>query len=264
MRRRTLLAGLAVPGLGLGLFVSQRSGGGTEVDAGATGTAAAPQPAKDEEPAGATIYGEWSIAIRPDKVADYNRLIEREGLPLFRKAGGRMVGWWTTLIGDLYEQVTIWEYDGLPAYEKAGAILGKDRDFARFVDQRDPLLAGERSRFLKLAEGGIKPALPESGQVVVHEVHRVPLGRMAEYLTFVRRELPTLKKHGFRPVGPWQTAVGRWSEVVYLFRFDSLAERDRLITAFSAHQDGKAYAKGVAEFVDEVTTRVLTPAPHAR
>jgi hypothetical protein len=32
----------------------------------------------------------------------YDQLIEKSGLPLFGQAGGRMVAWWKTLIGDLY------------------------------------------------------------------------------------------------------------------------------------------------------------------
>ena len=38
------------------------------------------------------VYGEWRIRVRPDKGPEYDRLIEQSGLPLFREAGGRMVG----------------------------------------------------------------------------------------------------------------------------------------------------------------------------
>src|SRR5688500_5807130 len=71
------------------------------------------------------VYGEWRIRVRPDKGAEYNQLIQQRGLPLFREAGGRMVGWWNTLIGNLYEHVTIWEYDDMAAFEKAVQFLGK-------------------------------------------------------------------------------------------------------------------------------------------
>ncbi len=64
-----------------------------------------------------------------------------------------MVGWWNTLVGDLYEHVTIWEYDDMAAFEKAIPFLSKNPDFARFVAMRDPLLAGEESRFLRLVPG---------------------------------------------------------------------------------------------------------------
>src|SRR5262249_51203791 len=97
------------------------------------------------------VYGEWRIFIKPDKRQDYDKLIETEGLPLFRAAGGQMVGWWKTLIGNLYEHVTIWEYGDMEAFEKAVDYLGSNLQFAAFVAQRDPLLTAEENRFLKLS-----------------------------------------------------------------------------------------------------------------
>lgn len=210
------------------------------------------------------VYGEWRIQVRPDRGADYNRLIEQQGLPLFREAGGRMVSWWTTVAGDLYEHVTIWEYDGLDAYQRFLKNLGNDERFGRFAAQRDPLLAGEQSRFLQLAAGAEPPRLPETARFVIHERHRVPLAKREEYLAFFTGEgLAMLKRHGFRPVGPWTVAVGIWSEVTWLFTFDSLAERDRLIANFSGHADGDTYGNKLSGLVDEVTTQLLTPAPFA-
>jgi type 1 glutamine amidotransferase len=226
--------------------------------------------AKESEPSPAppspsgTVYGEWRIQIRPDRLADYNRLIERQGLPLFREAGGRMVGWWSTAIGDLYEQTTIWEYDSMAAFERARAMLGKDERFARFAAARDPLLTGESNRFLKLAPGASAPRLPETAACVVHERHRVPLGKQREYLEFATGAgLALLKQHGFHPVGPWMTDVGKWSEVTWLFCFDSLAEREELRAKFAAHPDSTRYGQKLIAFVDEIIAQVLTPAAFA-
>ncbi len=210
------------------------------------------------------VYGEWRILIKTDKKNAYNTLIESKGLPLFREAGGRMVGWWATAVGNLYEHVTIWEYDDMAAFEKAGNFLGGEKRFAEFVELREPLLAGEESRFLRLAEGAASPALPETSKYVIHEIHRVPGKDLADYLRFMSSEgLKLLKKHGFRPVGPWTVEIGDWSEVTYLFSFDSLAERERLIASFAADREGKIFAETVRRYVERVTTRLLTPAPFA-
>lgn len=219
------------------------------------------------KPAGATgrVYGEWRIRVKPDQGPAYNKLIEQSGLPLFRGAGARMVGWWNTLVGDLYEHVTIWEYDGMAGFERAIGVLSKDPAFARFVAARDPLLAGEESRFLRPVPGAIPPALPDPSPFVVHEVHRVPLARRDAYLDFMTKQgLGLLKANGFRPAGPWVTELGRWTEVTYLFGFESLAERERLIARFSATGPGRAYGAKVAGFAEEVTTRLLIPAPFAK
>src|ERR1051326_8414152 len=110
---------------------------------------AAQTSSKESLPGGEAtrVYGEWRIRVKPDQSQTYERLIEKSGLPLFREAGGRMVGWWKTMVGDIYEHVTIWEYDDMAAFERAGQFLSKNSAFARFVALRDPLLAGEESRF---------------------------------------------------------------------------------------------------------------------
>lgn len=211
------------------------------------------------------VYGEWLIRVKPDQVAVYNELIEHQGLPLFRAAGGRMVGWWTTLVGDLYEQVTIWEYDSMAAFEKAGASLGQNERFAAFVKLRDPLLAGEESRFLRLAEGALPPRLLEPAATMVHERHRVPLERAAGYLSYMNTSgASMLRKHGFHAIGPLVVEVGKWSEITYLFPFQSLTEREQLRAAFAAHPDAQAFGAKLGEFVEDVTTRILRPAPFAQ
>jgi type 1 glutamine amidotransferase len=161
--------------------------------------------------------------------------------------------------------VTIWEYDDMAAFERAIQFLSKNPAFARFVAARDPLLTGEECRFLRLAPGAGRPPLPDPAPFVVHEIHRVPLTRRDAYLAFMARQgLDLLKAHGFRPVGPWVVDLGRWSEVTYLFRFESLAERERLIAQFSATADARTYGDKTGEFVEEITTRLLIPAPFAR
>jgi type 1 glutamine amidotransferase len=211
------------------------------------------------------IYGEWRIAVKPDKGADYDKLIETEGLPLFKQSGGRMVGWWKTLVGNLYEHVTIWEYDDMAAFEKAIGILGSEKKFAAFVAKRDPLLAGEENRFMRLVPGAKPPPLPDASKFVFHEIHRVPLARQGAYFHWLRAEgLPILEKFGFRPVGPWTTSIGDWSEVTLLLRFESLAERDKLIARFNASVEIRLFKAAVSELTEQVTTRLLYPAPFAK
>jgi hypothetical protein len=226
---------------------------------------AVPQEREASPEARGKVYGEWRIRVRPDKGAEYDELIRAHGLPLFKAAGGRMVGWWKTLIGDLYEHVTIWEYDDMAAFQQAIEYLGPNQKFAEFVARRDPLLAGEESRFLRLAPRAISPDLDERAPFVVHEIHRVPLAELDPYLDYMQTHaLPMLRQHGFSPVGPLLVEVGDWTEVTYLFRFQSLAERERLIAEFSRHQDSHDYRRELAARCQQVVTRVLTPAPFAQ
>ena len=213
-------------------------------------------------PAGA-VYGEWRIRVKPDRGADYAKLIAEQGLPLFREAGGRMVGWWTTLIGDLYEHVTIWEFDGMPAFEKGVGFLGKDERFAKFVALRDPLLSGEESRFLRLLPGGKRPSLPAEAAMVIHEVHRVPFEKRKAYAEAAATALAVFEKHGLRVAGPFRTDVGRGDEVTWLWLYDSLEEREAKLEKLGGSPDMET-ADALARHSSEVTKRLLLPAAFAR
>ena len=76
-----------------------------------------------------------------------------------------------------------------------------------------------------------------------------------------RQGFERLRSHGFRPVGPWVVHVGRWSEVTYLFQFESLAQGERLLARFAATAEGRTFGRQVNEFAQEITTRLLIPAP---
>ncbi len=217
-------------------------------------------PLAADTPSPTKVYGEWRIRIRPDRGTEYSRLIQDKGLPLFREAGGRMVGWWTTLMGDLYEHVTIWEYDGMPAFEKAVGLLGKDERFHKFAALRDPLLSGEDSRFLRLLRFSERPPLSSNAKFVVHEIHQVPLGRLGAYFKNAEEMIAIFKKNGFKLAGPFQSAVGKSSEITYLFFYESLSERDSRLAALASSADGQKLDRLLGETVEDVTTRLLLPA----
>ena len=115
---------------------------------------------------------------------------------------------------------------------------------------------------MRLAPGAAEPSLPDHAPVVVHEIHRVPIARKEAYLDYMTRQgLGILKANGFRPAGPWVVDVGRSSEITYLFRYESLAERERIIARFAATADARTFDAKFGELAEEITTRLLIPAP---
>ena len=138
-----------------------------------------------------------------------------------------MVGWWNTLVGDLYEQVTLWEYDDMAAFEHAIQTLSKDPAFARFVAARDPLLAGEESRFLRLARA---PYLHPARSPPVRRARGPPRPSAPGRLPRVHDRPGPRPAQGPRlpPRGPLGGRGGPMDRGHVPFRFDSLAERERL------------------------------------
>jgi hypothetical protein len=78
-----------------------------------------------------------------------------------------------------------------------------------------------------------------------------------------RHGLDLLRHHGFDPAGPWIANVGSSSEVTYLLRYKSLADRDKLLAAVAETADVLKYRETVAVYCEEVASRLLVPAPFA-
>ena len=114
-------------------------------------------------PTASTASG--GIRVRPDKGPAYNRLIEQSGLPLFREAGGRMVGWWKTLIGDLYEHVTIWEYDDMAAFERAIGLPLEEPRLRQVRRGARPAPGRRREPVLAAGAGASRRPLARAGPV---------------------------------------------------------------------------------------------------
>ncbi|MFA6266145.1 MAG: NIPSNAP family protein [Pseudolabrys sp.] len=95
-------------------------------------------------------------------------------------------------------------------------------------------------------------------------VYRCIPGRLPALLN--RFETATLKlweKHGIRQAGFWTTLVGESNmELTYMLKWESLAERERLWTAFMADPDwikARAESEKDALIVANITSSFLTP-----
>ena len=209
----------------------------------------------------AKVYGEWRIRVKPGQDEKFSRLVNEQGLPVYRAAGGTMIGWWKTLVGgSSYEHTAIWEFDSVSAFESSMKSLQNNEAIARYDSARALLIDGDNSRLLNLAPGANKPDIPISANFVVHEIHRVPFAEQTAYFSYLTQEgIPALEKQGFRPVGPFVANVGKWTEVTILLLFESLAEREMCIAKLMAHPDGGVFWEAMQQHFGELENRLLVP-----
>lgn len=206
-----------------------------------------------------TVYGHWSVKIKPGMEQAYEDLIETEGLPLFRQ-NAKMVGWWKTLIGDLYEQITIWEYDDISTFENGIKASANNKAFQRFARERNTLITGEVSQFLKLGPGAPVPDKPIKLPVIIHETHIVKQGHMPAYLDYWKTTAsPGLKEAGFRIVGPFVQHTGHSDQLLILVCFENLAERDRLLGTFGNFSIAETFGRALDEHITGFHIKVITP-----
>ena len=206
-----------------------------------------------------TVYGQWQINVKPGMMNEYEQLIIGEGLPLF-KQNARLVGWWKTLIGDLYQMTTIWEYDSIADFENGVRAAGNDPAFQSFAAKRDKLLDGEVSEFLKLPAFASLTGNPISWEVIIHETHIVKQGHMEPYLEYWNKTaLKGLAEAGFRIIGPFVQHSGDSDELLILVCFSNLAERDKKLGTFGNFSIAETFGGALNEHIEGFHIKVLTP-----
>lgn len=95
-------------------------------------------------------------------------------------------------------------------------------------------------------------------------VYRIMPGRMTDTLErFEKLIFRYWDKHGIRPLGFWTTAIGECHlDLHQLLQWDSLAERERIWTAFTSDPGFKtefAETERSGVMVESVKNTILTP-----
>ncbi|MCK9511128.1 MAG: NIPSNAP family protein [Pigmentiphaga sp.] len=84
----------------------------------------------------------------PGKWRDYLALYEAEGMAIQQRILGRMVGYYTSEIGELNQIVHMWAYQDLNERAERRAALMADPQWLAYVAKMMPLLVRQESRIL--------------------------------------------------------------------------------------------------------------------
>lgn len=95
------------------------------------------------------LVEERTYTTHPGKWRDYLQLYEAEGLEPQKRILGRMVGYYTSEIGELNQIVHLWAYQDLNERAERRARLLADPAFSAYVKKMLPLLQKQESRILR-------------------------------------------------------------------------------------------------------------------
>ncbi len=97
------------------------------------------------------LVEERTYTTHPGKWREYLSLFESEGLTVQKRILGRMVGYYTTEIGELNQIVHLWAYKDLDERAHRRAVLLADPTFSAYVVKMLPLLQKQQTRILRPA-----------------------------------------------------------------------------------------------------------------
>ena len=89
--------------------------------------------------------------LHSGKVPEYLELYEREGLEIQREILGRLVGYYSTEVGEINQIVHLWAYESFEDRLQRRARLSANQGWQSYVQKIRPLLLEQRNRILKPA-----------------------------------------------------------------------------------------------------------------
>ena len=94
------------------------------------------------------IVEQRTYDLHPGKVAEYTHLVETEGIHIQRPILGRLVGYFSSEIGELNQIVHLWAYDSLEQRAERRAKLMADPRWRAFTPKLQPLLIRQTNKIL--------------------------------------------------------------------------------------------------------------------
>lgn len=92
-----------------------------------------------------------TYTLHPGKVGPYLALYEAEGLATQTRILGRLVGYYSTEIGDVNQVVHLWAYDSFEARSKRRAALFADPVWLAYIPKVVGMIVTQESRILNPA-----------------------------------------------------------------------------------------------------------------
>ncbi|MEN9889467.1 MAG: hypothetical protein RL559_1504 [Pseudomonadota bacterium] len=89
-----------------------------------------------------------TYTTHPGRLREYLALYQAEGLAIQQRILGRMVGYYSSEIGELNQVVHLWAYQDLNERSERRAALLADPGFKAYVHKMLPLLVKQESRIL--------------------------------------------------------------------------------------------------------------------
>lgn len=89
-----------------------------------------------------------TYTTHPGRLRDYLALYQAEGLAIQQRILGRLVGYYSSEIGELNQVVHLWAYQDLNERAQRRAALLADAGFKAYVQKMLPLLVKQESRIL--------------------------------------------------------------------------------------------------------------------
>ncbi len=198
-----------------------------------------------------------TYTIHPPKFKDFVAHTAKVGIKL-RTKHSKVVGYWTTEIGELNQVVHLWEYEDFDHRTRVRAALAKDKTWnTRYLTRSRPMLQHQESMVLVPAD--FWPFTPPKGTGIYElRSYRLHPGKVPEWLEHFKGGLQARVKYS-KPVAIWSSEVGELNRVVHLWHYENLEHRAQVRKAVMADPGWKETVAKLQPLMQVMESKILIP-----
>jgi len=203
------------------------------------------------------IHERRTYTIQPAKFKDFVALTAKVGIKL-RTKHSKLVGYWTTEIGELNQVVHLWEYENFDHRTRVRAALAKDKAWhTQYLARSRPMI--QRQESMVLVPADFWSFTPPTGAGIYElRSYRLYPGKVPEWLGHFKTGLPARLKYS-KPVAIWSSELGELNRVVHLWQYESLEHRAQLRKACMADPVWKQTVEKLQPLMQVMESKILVP-----
>ena len=198
-----------------------------------------------------------TYTIQPGKFRSYLSLTGRVGIKL-RAKYSKLVGYWTTEVGELNQVVHLWEYEDFRHHAEVRARLAKDKAWTGHYLARSRLMIGRQESMILLPADVWPFTAPVGTGIYELRSYRLQPGKVAEWLALWKEGM-TARQHYSKPVGMWTSDLGELHRVVHLWQYESLEHRFQVRTEALTNQLWRDTVARLATLAQVMESKILIP-----
>lgn len=198
-----------------------------------------------------------TYTIQPARFKDFVALTAKIGIKI-RTKYSKLVGYWTTEIGELNQVVHLWEYENFDHRTRVRAALARDKAWQTKYLARSRSMV-QRQESMVLVPADFWPFTPPTGTGIYElRSYRLHPGKVPEWLELFKAGLQTRQKYS-KPVAVWSSELGELNRVAHLWRYESLEHRAQVRKAAMADPAWKEAVGKLGPLMQVMEAKILIP-----
>jgi hypothetical protein len=204
-----------------------------------------------------------TYTVRPGTLGAYLKAYGNNGWPVQNKYLPKCLGYYVVDIGVQNRVVHLWEYEDIAERARCRAGLESDPGWNGYRAGSALFFVAQENRILKpMPFWPMQPAADGPVGIVDKRTYTLEPGKLAEFAKFYQSEgMAVQVGHLGRCLGFYQTDIGPQHQIVHLWAYADLADRQKRRAAMQADPVWNAYLAKASAFFTHMENEILRPAP---